>query len=100
MKLVTNTIGTIENPSVEDIRRSFHDDMEDVAGNLYALYKENGDSIHSISGHMLQKFSLSISDPNAKTKTVSRGLRRDSVEEYFVCFYLGDDSWKSELQWE
>ena len=45
MKLVTNTIGTIENPSVEDIRRSFHDDMEDVAGNLYALYKENGDSI-------------------------------------------------------
>ena len=100
MRLESNTIGNVDDPTEDDIHRSFHDDWEDVAGNVYTLYLDDGTSISSISGHALRNFSLSLGDGSRTVRVCTTPLTRDEVRAFFIRRFQGDQSWISELQWK
>lgn len=99
MKLVSNTIGNIENPSENDIIRAFRDDWGDVPGNIYSLKLDNGNEIHSISGAFFKEFSLSISHEAGVYLTCKSFFTADQVIEYFIKFYHGDKDFIKNLEW-
>ena len=101
VKLESNTIGNIQNPSADDVLRAFDDEWADVAGNIYALYRDNNKSIHSISGMNFRNYSLSLGD-GGRTFLLCNShfnFRHDQIQDYFVRFYKNDDTWISELKW-
>ncbi|ERN41088.1 hypothetical protein KR51_00023480 [Rubidibacter lacunae KORDI 51-2] len=100
MRLQSNTIGYVDNPTEKDIQRSFHDEWEDVAGNFYALIRDDGTTLCSISGNYLKDFSLTLGNQAGLFQICQADFSRDEAEQYFLRFFRGDDSWIEDLEWK
>jgi hypothetical protein len=97
--LETNTIGNIENPTDEDIRRAFRDGFDDVGGNIYCLKLDDGTRLVSVSGDHLRDFSIVSRTASNVISHCTRSFSRDEAESVFLAYLNGENETISKLQW-
>lgn len=100
MKLESNTIGNVSDPTPDHIHAAFHDDREDVAGNIYVLRRDDGTYLSSVSGDYFEDFSLVRGDRTDCYEVCTDALTRDEVVECFQSFWLNRTDIFARYDWK
>lgn len=103
MRLDSNAIGSIAQPTEDDVRRAFENrqdgDIADWAGNATTLTAADGTSVSTISGPDFQGFSLACRSA-AGRRICPHLFHADQVKAWFVQFHAGDRGWMAGLDWQ
>lgn len=101
MKYRSEITGFLENPSLNDIEKSFYDpEIGNVAGNIYELTNDSNHTLSSISGDYYENFSLCFSTNPKEYEVCKESLKIEDVKNIFKQFFNNDLNWYAKYEWK